>query len=681
MKIKKILSTAMALTMVMPYMSTNLRTSDIPSAFAESETEAPTSGTCGAQGDNLTWTLDSEGTLTISGKVEMLSWEGSYDTPWYSYNEKIVNVIIEDGVTTIGDYAFNSLYNLTSVTIPDSVTSFGVVVFENSLWFENKIIENPLLIINGILIDGSRCEGDVIIPDNVTAIVDEAFAFNEILYSITMPDSVVSIGDRAFANCKSLSSTTIPDSVISIGDEAFWGCDRLSSITIPDSVTTIGDGAFMSCGELSSVTISKNITSISRRLFENCKSLTSITFSEIIPDFGKDVFEGTPWLEAKRTENPFVIVNGMLIDGKNNEGDIIIPDSVTDIGGGAFYDCRGLTSVTIPDSVTTIGKAAFYDCRGLTSVTIPDSVTTIGEEAFLFCKFTSITIPDSVTSIGEGAFRASELTTVTIPDSVTSIGIYTFAACDSLTSINVDPENKYYASEDGLLCNKDKTLLIQFPIGKNKEEYTIPDCITTIEDYAFQGCDLTTVIIPDSVTSIGEYAFKYCSQLTKVKIPESVTTIESHAFYSCNNLTTITIPYSVTDLGQGAFFECTKLTSITIENPECKIHGWDSTIYKKATIYGYEGSTAQAYAEEYHMKFVALDATTTAGDANNDGTVLLNDAVLILQHLGNPDAYPLSDQAKANADVSNPGDGITNKDALAIQRYILKVISNLPDYS
>ncbi|MBR6670927.1 MAG: leucine-rich repeat protein [Ruminococcus sp.] len=473
----------------------------------------------------------------------------------------------------------------------------------------------------------------------------------------------------------------IEDGVTSIGDYAFRCCDNLTSITIPDSVTSIGEGAFSTCASLTSVTILSNAISIKRNAFYDCPCLTSVTISGMITDIENDAFKNTPWLEAKRTENPFVIVNGMLIDGKNNEGDIIIPDSVTDIGGGAFYDCRGLTSVTIPDSVTTIGKAAFYDCRGLTSVTIPDSVTTIGEEAFLFCKFTSITIPDSVTSIGEGAFRASELTTVTIPDSVTSIGICTFAACDSLTSINVDPENKYYASEDGLLCNKDKTLLIQFPIGKNKEEYTIPDCITTIEDYAFQGCDLTTVIIPDSVTSIGEYAFKYCSQLTKVKIPESVTTIESHAFYSCNNLTTITIPYCVTDLGQGAFFECTKLTSITIENPECKIHGWDSTIYKKATIYGYEGSTAQAYAEEYHMKFVALDATTTAGDANNDGKVLLNDAVLILQYLGNPDAYPLSDQAKANADVCNPGDGITNKDALAIQRYILKVIPSLPEYS
>ncbi|MBQ9078527.1 MAG: leucine-rich repeat protein [Ruminococcus sp.] len=551
MKIKKILSTAMALTMVMPYMSTNLRTSDIPSAFAESETKVLSSGTCGAQGDNLTWTLDSEGTLTISGKGEMTDCGETFITPWSSYTENIVSVIIEDGVTTIGHTMFYDCSNLTSVTIPDSVTSIGDGAFEgctklnsikipdsvteiggsafkNTPWLNAQIMKDPIVIVNNILIEGKNCTGNVVIPNSVTKIANNAFYECKGLTSVTIPDSVTSIGIYTFKYCHGLTSITIPDSVTSIGSRAFEYCSGLTSITIPDSVTSIGDDAFLA----------------------------------------------TPWLRSKQEEDPLVIVNGILTDGKTCKGDVVIPDSVTSIGGCAFEYCQNLTSITIPASVTSIGENAF-------------------------------------------------------------------SSCEYLTSINVDSENKYYASEDGLLCNKDKTLLIQFPNGKNIPKYAIPDCITTIGDYAFKGCNLTTVTIPDSVTAIGAYSFVYCK----------------------------------------------KLNSITIENPKCEIHYSEDTISDTATIYGYEGSTAQAYAEKYDRKFVAIDTPTpiptptTAGDANNDGKVLLNDAVLILQHLGNPDAYPLSDQARANADVSNHGDGITNSDALAIQKYVLGLIPDLPNYS
>ena len=308
------------------------------------------SGTCGAEGDgsNLTWTLDSEGVLTISGSGDMHDYDFP-SAPWYDSRSRVKSAVIADGVTSIGWDAFKGCTSLTSVTIPDSVTSIGWDAFED-------------------------CTS---------------------LTSVTIPDSVTRIGEQAFDGCKSLASVTIPDSVTSIGDGAFYCCDSLTGIwvnegnnnysndasgvlfdkgmtaliqcpggfsgayTIPDSVTSIDNRAFYSCKSLTSVTIPNSVTIIGERAFSYCTSLTSVT----------------------------------------------IPDSVTSICDYAFNGCTSLTSVTIPDSVTSIGEYAFAYCTSLTSVTIPDSVTSIGEYAFRDCtSLTSVTIPDSVTSINNGAF-------------------------------------------------------------------------------------------------------------------------------------------------------------------------------------------------------------------------------------------------------------------------------------
>ena len=302
------------------------------------------SGTCGAEGDgsNLTWTLDSEGVLTISGSGDMYDY-GLFDAPWYGIRSLVKSAVIADGVTSIGEKAFLYCTSLTSVTIPDSVTSIGSGAFSNCTSLAS-----------------------VTIPDSVTSIGEQTFYNCTSLTSVTIPDSVTSIGDRAFSGCKSLTSVTIPDSVTSIGERTFYNCTSLTSVTIPDSVTRIGKGAFSECTSLTSVTIPDSVTSIGAYAFDTCSSLTNVTIPNGVTSIEEHTFDNCKSLTS-----------------------VTIPNSVTSIGKGAFSNCKSLTSVTIPDSVTRIGVGAFASCTSLTSVTIPDSVTSINNGAFYDC--TSLT--------------------------------------------------------------------------------------------------------------------------------------------------------------------------------------------------------------------------------------------------------------------------------------------------
>ena len=278
----------------------------------------PIEGTCG---EGLSWSLDSDGVLTISGTGAMADYawnssSGSNSAPWWTYNENIKTVEIADGVTSIGKCAFGYCRTIESVAIPDTVTKIGREAFK-------------------------ECEAlkSVTIPDGVTSIEADTFCFCEALESVTIPDTVTKIGDYAFKVCTRLKNLTIGSSVESIGETAFANCSALTAVTIPASVTSIGTGAFDSCTALTSVTIDDSAAEINPEAFTKCTALTNV-------DLGS---------------------------------------KVTLIGEGAFSKCTALTAVTIPGSVTRIERDAFYKCTALTTVTIPASVTDIRENAFEYC--------------------------------------------------------------------------------------------------------------------------------------------------------------------------------------------------------------------------------------------------------------------------------------------------------
>ncbi len=551
---------------------------------ANAETVA--SGTCG---ENLTWELDDAGTLTISGDADMNNYSSLYDAPWFSNGYLIKNVVVESGVKSIANHAFQSCNQLISVTIPDSVVSIGYEAFCDCSSLVNINIPYSVISIGvrafyntGYYNNSINWENGVLYIDNCIIEVDGSISsFYEI------KEGTRQIANNAFYGCPNLTNVNIPDGVISIGELAFSGCTGLTSVTIPDSVTSIGFHAFSSCDNLTSVYVSENnkqYSSLNGVIFN--KDKTTIIYypsgkigEYIIPDSVEKIGEGA-------FSNCTGLTSITITDGVTSIGDsafsccesltsLIIPNTVTSIGNAAFECCVGLTNITIGNNVNSIGDFAFDWCVGLTSISIPSSVTSIGKQALAFCLgLTSIDIPEGTTSIGERVFSCcTNLVNVTIPKTITVIGDYAFEGCNSLKCITVDDENQHYSSLNGVLFDKNKTIIIRYPAGICGE-YVVPNGVRNIGSEAFYGCEgLIGIIMSDSVTTVGDNAFAYCHNLKKLIISNSVTHIYDSAFWCCCVLENVTVGKGIELIGDYAFEECGNLTNVFYKGTE---EQWDN---------------------------------------------------------------------------------------------------------
>ena len=563
---------------------------------------ATQSGTCGV---NVTWTLDDAGTLTISGTGLMKDYEFN-SMPWYELSSEIKKVVIEKGVTAIGDYAFYHCENMTAAVIPDSVTVIGTGAFQDCLSLTN----------------------------------------------VTIPDSVIVIGEAAFNNC-GLPSVTIPDSVSEIGSDAFLSCYNLDGIWVDENNPVFSNDSLgvlynkqktvllQAPHNLSgSYVVPDGVVTIMYNAFLYVDGLTSLTLPNSIRNLGNQfnpelctIYEDSAYLGT--ASNPYYALVAGAVEGAETCN--MHPDTKV-IAFGALNSAYNLTGISIPDGVIFIGGDNFYmedvpytvyeNAKYLGNETNPYVVlveaTTniIGEckihpdtkviydNAFDGCtEMTSVRLPSGLVAIGARAFRQCRLETVTIPASVINIDPAAFAQRLSTTAYVVEAGNPAYCTDSlGVLYNKDKTILLQAPVNLTGR-YTIPSCVTAIGGYAFWCCDrMESVYIPAGVIAIGETfpyeacePFNACYALEAIwvdaknpayrndskgvlfneaktrliqapaklsgsyQVPETVERIYSEAFCDCHLVTEVKIPAAVSEIGWGAFYRCSKLTGIWVD--------------------------------------------------------------------------------------------------------------------
>ena len=590
-------------------------------SFATISLSAQTSGICG---DSLTWTLQG-GVLSIVGTGEMNNWDASFLPTWTLYKSSIDTVIIDEGVTSIGDYAFYECSHICSISIPNSVTYIGKSAFYNCSSLSSVSIPNGNTNILRNTFSGCSNLVSIAIPGSVTYIDEEAFYecnnldsvhitdvtawcgitmkdkySNPLRYAhhlykngieitnIVIPSNIVKIKDWAFLGCSGLESVSFPNGLQTIGMEAFYGCSGLSSITIPQSVTLIKNRAFTSCSGLTSIVVQPGNTRYDSR--NNCNAIIDNYLSS------KSIYRLIVGCQNTVIPNSISMIGDYAFMDCSKLVSITIPNSVTSIGTQAFENCSSLSSITIPNSVTSIGTQAFENCSNLTNISLPNSITRIEFDAFRNCKnLTTLIIPNSVVFIGAHAFAdCRNLTNVSIPNSVDTIDIFAFTNCISINSLTVPNSVKcigvdafenisninYIGNATGspwgarnVNCfvegifvyeNSSKTKLLTCSMVA-EGEINIPNSVVSIGDNAFWNCNqISSIHIPNTIRNIGMGCFCGCEGISSFSIPDGIDIIGNNTFYGCTGLTSINLPNSIKSVGKGAFRKCSNLLSITI---------------------------------------------------------------------------------------------------------------------
>ncbi len=413
---------------------------------------------------------------------------------------------------------------------------------------------------------------------SVIEVEEEAFLGNKNLISVKLAEGIDTIGFSAFAYCVNLKKMILPKSLEYIEADALYFCKKLTSINLPSNLDGIEEYAFYGCQSLRDISIPRHLSYMENNVFEACDKLNSFKvdtankkFSSsngILYDKAGTVLKKYP--EGRTTKKYKISSKVRTIDESafahsDNLKEIIIPDNVKEIRAYAFASCNSLNFMTIPETITTMGYSVFSNCKSLNAVKLPSKLKNLGPRSFANCKnlsvinlpetlleiphycfmnctnLSTVQLPQNLKKIRDMAFYGcTNMKTIDIPKNVNSIW-YAFSGCTSMTSINVDADNLYYSSNNGILYDKEMTKLVRFPCGKE-----------------------TLEIIPESVTEIGSYSFSECKKLKEITIPKSILKINGNAFYDCTKLQDINFSEGLLRIEQYAFEDCISLKSVEL---------------------------------------------------------------------------------------------------------------------
>lgn len=421
----------------------------------------PKSGETG----QLLWRYDpKDSSLTLSGTGVLPDYPIG-KAPWFEFNDQIDTVVLKEGVTRIGDYAFYNCTELTSVEIPEGVTYIGESAFACCQSLES-----------------------VTIPGSVTEIGEGAFESCDSMLVLKLTSGLKRVGAFAFSECVALRELILPDTVERIERSAFAGTMALHELVIPGNVQEIGDNAFNGCIQLSSLTLSEGIRVIEEMAFSNCSDLTEVLIPASVECLGDGVFSDCLAMTqiAVAPESEHFVVRDNILYSKDLSTLVHYPASKEE------------QEFTIPEEVRKIAGLAFASNYFLMEVMLGDHLEEVGSYAFARC---------------------SSLSFMSLPAQTTRLGVSPFHDCTMLLEIEVDPSNPCYSSIDGVLYNKDQTQLIQYPAGLYEDFYKVPDTVREItENACYDAQDLEVLKIPAGVCKIGDMAFAFCDQLRDVEI-------------------------------------------------------------------------------------------------------------------------------------------------------------------
>ena len=503
-------------------------------------------------GEDLTWNLDEIGILTISGTGDMYNYSSAYPAPWSAKNNDISEIIVLDGVTSIGNNAFHSC-NAESVDLQGtSLVSIGKNAF-------------------------SRCTMlmSIFIPESVQSIGSEAFSLCEGLSMVELPPTLTIIPDGIFTDCKQLSSVYIPDTVTEIGANAFSKCTAFSLTELPSGIQRIGAAAFENCGSIENLELPKTLESIGEAAFggtiidkasfdgtlekwaaiggDGCGiARDKIDFLEHICDFGSSWQYDTQkhWQSCScgKTQN----------EGEHTgDGDTctVCDAALSEALGSGSIDGGLSWSLSRSGALTISGSGKMSDFSSVANAAPWDKQKD---------KIQSAVIESGVQNISGGAFSGcTALEKVSVSDTVAQIDLNAFDGCTALAEFEVAADNKAFSSDGGVLFSADKKLL-RCPVGKSAD-CTVPSGTVAIAGGAFKDCSkLESLVIPDSVTAIGKSAFENCAALKRITLPKSITKLEALTFSGCAALAEITLPDGLKAFGEKVFSGCAALKSVRI---------------------------------------------------------------------------------------------------------------------